>query len=128
MHCGTLRLGHTWSIELVATTKKQLQHPTDDKGHILFGGHHFYLTSMYTPHVHILIIFMLPHEYNCTYNALCGVQPLKQVAINLQQENSNYKINVIGELRCIYVKPTCDLLKYHLLHMSRLCMYSPSML
>ena len=94
MHCVTLRLGHTWSIELVATMRKQLQHPPDDKGHILFGGHHFYLTSMYTPHVQTLIIFMLPHEYNCTYNyALCGVQPLKQVAINLQQENSNYKCN-----------------------------------
>ena len=93
MHCVTLRLGHTWSIELVATTRNSYNIPQMTQVPLL-GGHHFYLTSMYTSYVHIFTIFMLPHEYNCTYNyALCGVQPLKKVAINLQQENSNYKCN-----------------------------------
>ena len=85
MHCVTLRLGHTWSIELVATMRNSYNIPQMTQVPLL-GEHHFYLTSMYTSHVHILIIFMLPHEYICTYNyALCGVQPLKQVALNLQQ-------------------------------------------
>ena len=99
MHCVTLRLGHTWSIELVATTRNSYNIPQMTQVPLL-GGHHFYLTSMYTSHVHILIIFMLPHEYNCTYDyALCGVpkwQPLKQVALNLQQEK-NQTTNLIGE-------------------------------
>ena len=44
MHCGTLGLGHTWSIELVATTyEKQLQTTQVP----LLGGYQFYLTLMY---------------------------------------------------------------------------------
>ena len=72
MHCFTLRLGHTWSIELVATMRNSYNNPQMTKVP-LFGGHHFYLTSMYTSYVHIFTIFMLPHEYNCTIIYLCLV-------------------------------------------------------
>ena len=101
MHCVTLRLGHTWSIELVATMRNSYNIPQMTQIP-LHGGHHFYLTSVYTSYVHIFTIFMLPYEYNCTmsYNyALCGVlkwQSLKQVALNLQQDKIK-TTNVIGE-------------------------------
>ena len=66
MHCVTLRLGHTWSIELVATTRNSYNIPQMTQVPLL-EGHHFYLTSMYTSYVHIFTIIMLPYEYNCTY-------------------------------------------------------------
>ena len=58
MHCVTFRLGHTLSIELVTTIRNSYNIPQMTQVPLL-GGHHFYLTSMYTSYVHIFIILLL---------------------------------------------------------------------
>ena len=78
--------------------EKQLQHPPDGTGTSTWRT-----TLLPNFNVHIIrtyIYYMLPHEYNCTYDyALHGVlkwQPLKQVALSLQQEKIQ-TTNVIRE-------------------------------
>ena len=63
MHCGTLGLGHTWSIELVATMRNSYNILQTTQVP-LPGGHQFYPTLMY-----IMIMCKLANV-----SLACGVQ------------------------------------------------------
>ena len=70
MHCGTLGLGHTWSIyRAIGNYEKQLQRPTDD-------------TVMY-----LYLEDTISTQLQCTYDyVMHGVlkwQPLNQVGYNI---------------------------------------------